>query len=69
MGTKGNKMSTIADIHSYTIFANIDKRDGNIDGHQLILSKETMNAIEDLILKDGKMAVMQEVAYKVKGDE
>ena len=43
---------TINDIHSYTVFVNIDKRNGKIEGHQVILSKEAIELIEDIILED-----------------
>lgn len=38
------------DIYCYTVFANIDNRDGTITGHQMFLTKEQMSAIEDIIL-------------------
>ena len=66
---KGDKMSTISDIHSYTIFVNIDKRDGNIEGHQVILKKETMEAIEELILNGGNIKVKNKAAYRLEDDK
>jgi hypothetical protein len=41
---------TINDIHSYTLFANVDKRNGVIEGHMVILRKDQMEAIEDIVL-------------------
>jgi len=61
---------TINDIHSYTVFANIDKRNGKIEGHQVILSKEAIELIEDIVLKDWKDTpkVLELSSYEVEDD-
>jgi len=56
---------TTSDIHSYTVFANIDDRKGTIKGHQLILSKEQMEGIEAIVLSD-KIKPMEEHSYEVE---
>lgn len=44
-------MNNVSDIHSYTVFANIHKRDTDkIEGHMLLLSKEAYEAIENIVI-------------------
>ena len=59
---------TINDIHSYTVFANIDKRNGKIEGHQVILSQEAIGLIEDVVLKDWKDTpkIFESSSYEVE---
>jgi len=59
------KQPTINDIHSYTIFANIDKRNGKIEGHQMYLTQLQMEAIEQIILSD-KIKVDENPSYEVE---
>ena len=56
---------TISDIHSYTVFANIDKRDGNIDGHQVVLSKRAYESIENIILSE-KVRLKEAITYTLQ---
>ena len=60
-----------SDVHSYVVFANIDKRDGNIDGHLILLTPEKMEAIENIILSGSdKLKVKSKPSYKLeKGDK
>ena len=40
----------VSDIYGYTVFANIDKRNGKIEGHRVIdLTPQQMEAIELII--------------------
>lgn len=58
--------ATLNDIYGYTIFANIDKRNGKIEGHRIIdLSKEQMEAIE-IIITSEHIKVMEEPTYEVQ---
>ena len=59
--------STIYDIHSYCVFANIDDRKGNIKGYRLILSKEQMEAIEQIVLSE-KVEVLETPYYDVEDE-
>jgi len=59
------KNQTINDIHSYTVFANIDNRDGTIKGHQIILTKEQRESIEDIVLTE-KLQVIEESSYELE---
>jgi len=61
---------TINNIQSYTVFANIDKGNGVVEGHQILLDKKTAHLIEDIILmyldKDKKnLEVKEEPFYRV----
>jgi len=56
--------SIVSDIHSYSVFANIDNRQGDIYGYQMILNKEQMSLIEDIILTD-KVKVVDEPLYSL----
>ena len=58
----------ISDIYGYTVFANIDNRKGNIYGYQVILNKEQMEAIEEIILSS-QIKVMEEWSYEVENDK
>jgi len=55
----------ITDIHSYTVFADIDKRNGKIEGHMMILSKKQMEAIEDIVLS-GEVQVKEKPLYEIE---
>lgn len=60
--------SHISDIHSYCVFANIHYRDEDvIQGHLMLLSKEQMEAIEDIVL-NGEVRVKAEHTYEVKNE-
>ena len=62
------KEITVSDIHSiygYTVFANIDDRNGTINGHRMILDEETMGQIEDIILSK-KVLVEENSSYEMK---
>ena len=63
MNTKDKQ--TALDIHSYCVFANIDDRNGKILGHQMYLTKEQMEAIEDIVLS-GKLQVAEDSSYEVE---
>ena len=52
------------DIYGYTLFANIDKRNGKIEGHRMILTPEQMAVIEDVIAI-GDLKVIEEPTYEV----
>jgi len=58
------KTAITSDIYGYTVFANIDDRKGTIKGHQMILSKEQLEAIEQIVLS-GKVRVIDEHTYEV----
>ena len=60
-----NNKQNVTDIHSYTVFANIDNRKGTIQGHQIYLSKEQMEAIEDIVLS-GDVKVAENSSYEVE---
>lgn len=55
---------TLNDIYGYTVFANIDKRNGKIEGHRMILTHEQMAVIEDVIAI-GDLKVIEEPTYEV----
>ena len=55
---------TLNDIYGYTVFANIDKRNGKIAGHRMILTPEQMAVIEDVIAS-GDLKVIEEPTYEV----
>ena len=55
----------VSDIYGYTVFANIDKRNGKIEGHRMILTKEQMAVIEDVIAI-GDLKVIEEPTYEVE---
>jgi len=60
----------INDIHSYAVFANIDKQNGKIEGHQVVLPKEAFELIEDIVIsywKD-KPEVRGDAVYEVVKD-
>lgn len=57
--------ATLNDIYGYTVFANIDKRNGKIEGHRMILIPEQMAVIEDVIAI-GDLKVIEEPTYEVK---
>ena len=62
------EITIVSDIHSifgYTIFANIDDRNGTINGHRMILDEETMGQIEDIILSK-KVLVEENSSYEMK---
>jgi len=56
---------TISDIHSYIVFANIDKRNGKIEGHMIRLTKEQIEAIEDIIISE-KITIKENASYEVE---
>ena len=56
---------TLNDIYGYTVFANIDKRNGKIEGHRMILTKEQIEAIE-IIITSGKINVIEDPIYEVE---
>ena len=56
--------ATLNDIYGYTVFANIDKRNGKIEGHRMILTKEQTEAIE-IIITSGKINVIEDPTYEV----
>ncbi len=58
--------TTTSDIHSYTVFANIDKRDGSIEGHMIVLSKEQLEAIEDIIVSKSKIKIKEDPTYTIE---
>lgn len=61
-------MTNISDIHSYTVFANIHKRDTDkIEGHMLLLSKEAYEAIENIVIA-GTIKVKGISTYEVQDD-
>ena len=57
--------ATLNDIYGYTVFANIDKRNGKIEGHRMILTSEQMAVIEDVIVI-GDLKVIEEPTYEVE---
>ena len=62
------EITIVSDIHSiygYTVFANIDDRNGTINGHRMILDEETMGQIEDIILSK-KILVEENSSYEMK---
>jgi len=60
--------ATINDVHSYSVFANIDNRKGSIEGYQLLLSKEQIEKIEDIVL-ERDLRVADKSAYEVVDDK
>ena len=56
-----------SDIHSYTLFANIDDRKGTISGHMVLLSKKQLDAIEDIVLSQENVRVKEDKTYEVVG--
>ena len=59
------EITIVSDIFGYTIFANIDDRNGTINGHRMILDEETMGQIEDIILSK-KVLVEENSSYEMK---
>lgn len=60
--------SHISDIHSYCVFANIHYRDEDvIKGHLMVLSKEQIEAIEDIVT-NGEVRVQENPAYEVENE-
>ena len=57
----------IGDIYGYSIFANVDNRDGSITGHRVTLSDIQMETIEKIILA-GRVIVDSNVSYEVEDD-
>ncbi len=57
--------SEINDIYSYTVFANIDDRKGNINGHIVLLSKKQAEAIESVVLSE-KVRVKEDITYTIE---
>ena len=57
---------TVNNIHSYIVFANIDKGD-KIEGHRLILTKEQLEKIEDIVLSE-KIKVIENPFYVVEDE-
>ena len=63
-------MLNVSDIHSYTVFANIDDRKGSIKGHMLLLTKEQAHFIEQIVLHEQEtIKVKEEATYEVEDDE
>lgn len=71
--TRGKEMTKkelykASDIHSYTVFANIHKRDTDkIEGHMLLLSKEAYETIESIVLAE-TIKVKEFSTYEVQDD-
>jgi hypothetical protein len=61
-----NDKKYISDVHSYLVFANIDKRNGNIDGHMIILSKEQYEAIGDIVTNGSEFKVLEDATYTLE---
>lgn len=57
--------SMTTDIHSYTVFANIDDRKGSIKGYQVLLSPEQYEAIEEIVLSSS-VQVNHESTYELE---
>ena len=58
----------VGDIQSYTVFANIDNRKGAVEGFQVILTKEQLEAIEDIVLSSKPTVKMLDEAFYTLGD-
>ena len=66
-----NYSKSAHDIHSYSLFANVDNRDGTIKGHQMFLNKEKMEAIEDIVYSDlggdtNRLTLNEEPSYELE---
>jgi hypothetical protein len=58
-----------SDIHSYSLFANVDKRNGHIEGHLVILSEEAIEAIELIVLREDRLLLTEDSAYELEGED
>ena len=57
--------SIVNDIHSYTVFANIDDRQGHIRGYQMLLDEKQMEAIEIIVTaKEKPISVKETPLYE-----
>jgi len=53
-----------SDVHSYVVFANIEKKDKDvIEGHLVLLNADEMEAIEQFILRKRTLKVKSEPSY------
>ena len=53
-----------SDVHSYVVFANIEKKNKDvIEGHLVLLNTEEMEAIEQFILRKRTLKVKSETSY------
>ena len=53
-----------SDVHSYVVFANIEKKDKDvIEGHLVLLNTDEMEAIEQFILRKRTLKVKSEPSY------
>lgn len=59
------KETSINDIHSYVLFAGIDKRNGKIHGHRVLLSRKQIEQIEDIVLS-APIKVLDEVQFELE---
>jgi len=57
-----SKEVTAADIYTYFVFAVIDKRNGKMQGHEVILTKAQKRAIEDVVLQS-KVRVLEDKEF------
>lgn len=56
-----------SDIYTYIVFAVIDKRNGTMQGHEVLLTKEQRDAIEQIILSQPvKVLETKEFDFEVK---
>lgn len=61
------KAST-SDIYGYVLFACIDKRNGKIQGHRVLLSDEQYSQIEDIVCSDD-VKVLDEAHFEFDSDD
>ena len=53
------------DIYTYIVIGAIDKRNGKIEGHEIILSKEQLHKIEDIVTST-KIIVNENKAFDLE---